>query len=97
MPWGAVSRGAIGVGILKPCLEQHGYPVDVHYFNVRFAKQIGAELYARISASSATLIRSIAEEEVPRFIENCIRSVDWSRYGTVGFSTSFAQRPPEII
>jgi ribosomal peptide maturation radical SAM protein 1 len=144
MPWGAVSRGAIGVGILKPCLEQHGYPVDVHYFNVRFAKQIGAELYARISASSAfypewffsaplfgkngmglisnswddlsgttgelirqqildmgggaeALIRSIAEEEVPRFIENCLRSVDWSRYGTVGFSTSFAQTTASLF
>jgi len=41
MPWGSLSRGAIGASILKRCLKQHGYPADVHYLNIRFAEQIG--------------------------------------------------------
>jgi ribosomal peptide maturation radical SAM protein 1 len=144
MPWGAVSRGAIGVGILKSCLERHGYPADVHYLNVRFAEQIGVELYTHISSASAfypewffsaplfgkrgmgiiknsweelsgtdgeiirhqllemaggseALARAIAEEEVPRFIENCVQSVDWPRYAAVGFSTSFAQTTASLF
>jgi len=53
MPWGSLSRGAIGASILKRCLKQHGYPADVHYLNIRFAEQIGVERYMQIGGASA--------------------------------------------
>jgi ribosomal peptide maturation radical SAM protein 1 len=53
MPWGAVSRGSIAVGILKQCAKRAGFPTDVHYLNMRFAERLGVELYEKISASSA--------------------------------------------
>jgi ribosomal peptide maturation radical SAM protein 1 len=53
MPWGAISRGAIGVSLLKRLLKQHGHECDVHYLNIPFAKGIGFDLYSRISEASA--------------------------------------------
>jgi len=53
MPWGAVSRGAIAVSLLKQVLKRHEYPCDVLYLNIRFAKEIGIDLYTRISEASA--------------------------------------------
>jgi ribosomal peptide maturation radical SAM protein 1 len=53
MPWGAVGRGAIAVALLKQVLKRQGYPCDVHHLNIRFAQEIGIDLYARISEASA--------------------------------------------
>ena len=53
MPWGAVSRGAIGATILKQCLKQHGFTTDIHYLNILFAEQIGVDLYLKIANESA--------------------------------------------
>lgn len=144
MPWGAVSRGAIGLGILKQCLKRHGYPADVHYLNIHFAELIGSDTYMKISGASAffpewffsaplfgknglgliqnsweelsgmegehvrrqllamtegseSLCRKIADEAVPRFIDNCIKAIDWSSYRAVGFSTSFAQTAASLF
>jgi ribosomal peptide maturation radical SAM protein 1 len=55
MPWGPVSHGAIGLGILKQCAKRHGYSTDIHHLNIRFAEQIGVELYRKISEESALL------------------------------------------
>lgn len=53
MPWGAVSRGAIAVSLLKQVLKRHEYSSDVHYLNIRFAREIGIDLYTKISEASA--------------------------------------------
>lgn len=53
MPWGAVARGAIAVALLKQVLKRQGYPCDVHHLNIRFAQEIGVDLYTRISEASA--------------------------------------------
>ncbi len=53
MPWGTISRGAIAVALLKQVLKRHGYPCDVHHLNIRFAQEIGVDLYSRISEASA--------------------------------------------
>ena len=52
MPWGAVSRGAIAVSLLKQLLKHHNYSCDIHYLNIRFAKEIGVDLYTRIAEAS---------------------------------------------
>lgn len=53
MPWGSVTRGSIAIGILKQCAKQIGVKSDVHYLNIRFAEQMGLELYESISEASA--------------------------------------------
>lgn len=55
MPWGAVSRGAIAVSLLKQLLKSHDYSCDIHYLNIRFATEIGVDLYSRIAETSALL------------------------------------------
>ena len=53
MPWGSVTRGSIAIGILKQCAKQIGVKADVHYLNIKFAEQMGLELYESISEASA--------------------------------------------
>jgi ribosomal peptide maturation radical SAM protein 1 len=53
MPWGAVSQPSIALGILKRTAENVGFPVDVHYLNIPFARRLGFELYESISVRSA--------------------------------------------
>jgi len=36
-------------------------------------------------------LRRLREEEAPRFIDFCVNSVDWSRFGVIGFSVVFQQ------
>lgn len=55
MPWGAVSRGAIAVSLLKQLLKRHHYSCDIHYLNIGFAREIGVDLYTRIAEASAFL------------------------------------------
>jgi ribosomal peptide maturation radical SAM protein 1 len=144
MPWGTISRGALGVSIISQCLKQRGFPADIYYFNIRLAEQIGIDLYAKIQGASAffsewffaaplfgkkglgwiknsweelsgvegegikkqilemvddseSLCREITEETVPRFIDHCVKMVDWSKYMVVGFSTSFAQTAASLF
>ncbi len=42
-------------------------------------------------AGSEALCGKIAEEDVPRFIDECMTGIDWSSYLAVGFTTTFAQ------
>lgn len=53
MPWGAVSRASIALGILKQCARRIGVEADVHYLNMRFAEMLGVDLYYKISENSA--------------------------------------------
>jgi ribosomal peptide maturation radical SAM protein 1 len=39
----------------------------------------------------------IADEVVPRFIENCLKKIDWSQYAVVGFSVTFAQTAASLL
>lgn len=49
MPWGAITRGSIGLGILKRCAQRLGVHADVHYLNTRFAELLGLEFYQNVS------------------------------------------------
>lgn len=35
--------------------------------------------------------RTLAEDQIPRFLDSAFRQVDWRRYKVVGFTTNFAQ------
>ncbi|HEX5435214.1 MAG TPA: RiPP maturation radical SAM C-methyltransferase [Candidatus Angelobacter sp.] len=53
MPWGAVSKPSIALGILKQCAKEAGFTADVFYFNLDFAESVGVQLYENISSTSA--------------------------------------------
>ena len=145
MPWGAVSRGSIAIGILKQCAKSIGIEPDVHYLNIRFAEKLGFTLYEDIAASSAvypewffscalfgpnglrlidngwgdllstqsggriaqrlveiaggsdTRCLQIVNDIIPQFIDECLTTIDWSKYRVVGFSTTFAQTLSSLL
>jgi ribosomal peptide maturation radical SAM protein 1 len=41
--------------------------------------------------NSEDLCAKIAEEEIPKFLADCVESVDWGKYDVVGFTSTFAQ------
>ena len=45
MPYGALERPALGLGLLKATLTEAGTACDVRYFSLEFADYIGAEEY----------------------------------------------------
>jgi ribosomal peptide maturation radical SAM protein 1 len=45
----------------------------------------------RLADCSLSDLRRIREDAAPRFIDFCLESVDWSRFGLVGFSLVFQQ------
>jgi ribosomal peptide maturation radical SAM protein 1 len=45
----------------------------------------------RLADCSLSDLRAIRDEAAPRFIDFCVDSVDWSRFGLVGFSLVFQQ------
>jgi ribosomal peptide maturation radical SAM protein 1 len=49
-----------------------------------------AEILKDMAGSEELCVR-IAEEYVPRFMDECANAIDWSRYMAVGFTTTFAQ------
>ncbi|HET9790248.1 MAG TPA: RiPP maturation radical SAM C-methyltransferase [Candidatus Angelobacter sp.] len=49
MPWGSVAKPSLALAILKQCAQRAGYIPHLHFFNIRFAAQIGLQLYERIS------------------------------------------------
>ena len=49
MPWSGVRGGALGISTLKAILARDGIHADARYFNVKFARQIGLDLYTFIS------------------------------------------------
>ena len=45
MPFGALERQALGLSLLKPCLERRGLACDIRYLNFPFAEFTGLEDY----------------------------------------------------
>jgi len=45
MPFGALERQALGLSLLKPCLERRGLACDIRYLNFPFAEFTGFEDY----------------------------------------------------
>lgn len=56
MPFAMADRPSIQCGLLKAVLRRAGHYVDVHYFNLELAKEIGAEVYSRISYLRANML-----------------------------------------
>ncbi|WP_414756259.1 RiPP maturation radical SAM C-methyltransferase [Anabaena sp. CCY 9910] len=56
MPYAAIERPSIALGILKSCLTQKGIQAIALYPNISFAEEIGLYKYAEISESSPHLL-----------------------------------------
>ncbi|MGH9916996.1 MAG: hypothetical protein ACRD63_17115, partial [Pyrinomonadaceae bacterium] len=52
MPWGSISQPSLAMSLLKRCVEQAGFAIDLHYLNIRFAEQLGFERYEEIAEVS---------------------------------------------
>jgi ribosomal peptide maturation radical SAM protein 1 len=144
MPWGAITRGSIGLGILKRCVQRLGVRADVHYLNTRFAAMLGLEFYQNVSDGEPLLpewffshvlfgshglglienswddlarsryspmvkdsmsrggwteakCEEVTGVIIPKYIEECLTTIDWSKYKVVGFSSTFAQTLASLL
>ena len=61
---------------------------DPEYFEV-FERNF--RTISKLAGCSIADLRRIRDDAAPRFIDFCIDSVDWSRFGLVGFSLVFQQ------
>lgn len=61
--------------------------------NEAYLDLYGSSLQSICHQAGCTIadLRRIREEEAPRFIDFCVDSVDWSRFGLIGFSVVFQQ------
>src|SRR5262245_21835728 len=50
MPFGLADRPSIQCGLLKAALQGAGHKVDVHYFNLELAAELGAQRYRTIAS-----------------------------------------------
>jgi ribosomal peptide maturation radical SAM protein 1 len=41
--------------------------------------------------------RKIVEEQIPRFLDDCLSQIEWSEYDLVGFSTTFSQSLSSLL
>jgi ribosomal peptide maturation radical SAM protein 1 len=132
MPFGAIERPALSLGLLKAHCERIGVPCDVRYFTLDFAERIGLGDYLwlcsedvpytafvgewvfaealygarpdadaeyieevlrntwRVSGADLARFRRVRTQAVP-FLDDCLRSVKWSDYTLVGFTSVFQQ------
>ena len=56
-----------------------------------------AERLSKLVGDSDDLCRKLAGDIVPAFIDECVESVEWSKYRVVGFSTTFAQTLASLL
>lgn len=70
----------------KAAFDEHR--LDVDYFKT-FEQNF--QTICKIAGCTLDDLRRIREEAAPRFIEFCVESIDWSRFGLVGFSLVFQQ------
>jgi ribosomal peptide maturation radical SAM protein 1 len=64
------------------------------------ASPAGQEMIEKLRAlvkDSETLCQTIAQEHVPRFIEDCARQINWGQYLAIGFTTTFAQSLSSLL
>jgi ribosomal peptide maturation radical SAM protein 1 len=80
--------GPDGLGEVENCWD------DIK--NDARARKIRENL-AAAAGNSEELCEKIATEFVRRFIDQCLESVDWSRYVAVGFTTTFAQSLASLL
>ncbi len=59
-------------------------------------KQVSNELYD-LTQKFGISLKSISEEIVPSFINECIEDIPWDKYDVVGFSTSFSQHISSLL
>src|SRR5512136_161707 len=52
-PFGACSRPALGISLLKSALARQGIPCDIHYLNLMLADKLGMQPYELIADSWA--------------------------------------------
>ena len=52
-PFGACSRPALGISLLKSALARQGIPCDIHYLNLMLANKLGMQPYELIADSWA--------------------------------------------
>jgi ribosomal peptide maturation radical SAM protein 1 len=56
MPFGNAYAPALGISLLRDSVRQHGYNCEIRYLQMRFARQIGIELYNQIIDSFPSLM-----------------------------------------
>lgn len=56
-----------------------------------FASFPGEAKWAKSAGKDQDFLLELRQSILPSFIESCFASVDWARYGTVGFSSTFQQ------
>lgn len=61
---------------------------DLEYFEV-FERNF--HTVCKLTGCSINDLRRLRDEAAPRFIDFCVDSIDWSRFGLVGFSLVFQQ------
>lgn len=132
MPFGALERPAISLGLLQAHCRRLDIPCETRYLTFAFAEQVGLgnylwlysddvpytafacdwlfteALYGRRPYADAAYIDEILRrtwrlsdgdfarllrmrEQVEPFLNHCIRSVRWSDYSLVGFTSVFQQ------
>ena len=51
----------------------------------------------RTSGDSEDFCARLAEQYVPKFIDDCVAAIDWRKYTVVGFTTTFAQSLASLL
>jgi ribosomal peptide maturation radical SAM protein 1 len=69
----------------KAAFGKDSVPAEV-YFS-KFPKELRSDQKRKATA----LFKRIQEFEAPRFLSDCIRTVNWDRYDLIGFSSTFQQ------
>jgi ribosomal peptide maturation radical SAM protein 1 len=80
--------GPQGLGLMKNTWED------------LLSTELGSKMAERlkdITRGSELLSRQLAEDIIPRYIDECVTSVDWSKYRVIGFSATFAQTISSLL
>lgn len=79
--------GPNGLGLISNSLEDLR-STDLGRTMLRGLEELG---------SSEATSRKIVDELIPRFIDDCLTSIDWSKYKVIGFSNIFAQTLSSLL
>lgn len=56
MPFGIVEYPHLGTGLLKACLQQHGFHCDLFYYSIEFAQRIGWDVYSFLEGNASPVL-----------------------------------------
>lgn len=62
--------------------------------------ELGSKMAGRLKETvggSESLPRQLVDDIIPRYVDECLAGVDWSKYRVVGFSTTFAQTLASLL